>query len=178
MSLPSKYRWIESEPGPRMLKAMLALYGTLEKPGSGDNPLILAWARECGIPEYKHDSIPWCGLCCSIAALRADWPHKPNGNALWARNWANWEEKAPRAMLGDVLVFERAGGFGHVGLYVGEDDTCYHVLGGNQSDAVNIKRIEKNRLIAARHPKWRIAEPPNRRVVKMTADGPVSRNEA
>lgn len=175
--LPSKYRWLEKEPGPRMLKRMLELYGTLEKPGSGNNPLILAWAKECQIPEYKSDATAWCGLAVSVAALRAAWPHKPLGNALWARNWAEWEALAKTPKLGDVLVFSRGTG-GHVGLYVGQDDTCFHVLGGNQSDAVNIKRIDRSRLIAARHPIWQIAEPPNRRVVKMDASGPVSRNEA
>ena len=36
-------------------------------------------------------------------------------------------------MLGDILTFKRNGG-GHVGLYVGEDKDCYHVLGGNQGN--------------------------------------------
>ncbi len=41
---------------------------------------------------------------------------------------------------------------GHVGFYWAEDETCYHVLGGNQSDRVSITRIRKSRLLAARWP--------------------------
>jgi hypothetical protein len=79
-------------------------------------------------------------------------------------------------MLGDVLVFVRNGG-GHVGLYVGEDETAFHVLGGNQSDAVNIKRIAKRRLYAARWPTYR-AEPVNVRQIPLAPNGALSANEA
>ena len=69
-------------------------------------------------------------------------------------------------MLGHILTFTRNGG-GHVGIYVGEDTTCYHVLGGNQSNQVNVMRIEKSRLSQARRTAWKIAQPSNVRVVKL-----------
>ena len=50
-----------------------------------------------------------------------------------------------------VLVFERGSG-GHVGFAIGQDDTHFFVLGGNQSDAVTIARIAKSRLLGARWP--------------------------
>ena len=43
-------------------------------------------------------------------------------------------------------------GKGHVGFYVAEDDKAYHILGGNQSDAVNVKRVPKDRFVEARWP--------------------------
>lgn len=52
---------------------------------------------------------------------------------------------------GAVLIFERGSG-GHVGFAIGQDDTHFHVLGGNQSDAVTIARIAKSRLLGARWP--------------------------
>lgn len=52
---------------------------------------------------------------------------------------------------GAVLVFERGSG-GHVGFAIGQDDTHFHVLGGNQSDAVTVARIAKSRLLGARWP--------------------------
>ncbi len=79
-------------------------------------------------------------------------------------------------MLGDVLIFARNGG-GHVGLYAGEDDDAWHTLGGNQSDAVNIKRIAKGRLYAARRPAYR-AQPANVRRIRLAANGVLSANEA
>lgn len=63
------------------------------------------------------------------------------------------------AALSDVMIFQRQGG-GHVGLYVGEDADCFHVLGGNQSAAVTITRIAKARLFAVQQPSY-LATPDN-----------------
>lgn len=178
MTLPKAYAWLDKEPGPKMLREALALYGTKERAGPADNPQILAWAKECGIAAYKHDSIAWCGLFAAVIAKRAGWDHAPGGNALWALNWAKWEVSSPKPMLGDILTFKREGG-GHVGLYVGEDATAYFVLGGNQADAVSIVRIAKSRLFAARRARWKVAQPTNVRVVRLTNSGaPLSTNEA
>ena len=54
-------------------------------------------------------------------------------------------------ITGAVLIFERGSG-GHAGFAVGQDDTHFFVLGGNQSDAVTIARIAKSRLLGARRP--------------------------
>ena len=86
------------------------------------------------------------------------------------------DRASPRASLGDVLVFVRRGG-GHVGIYVGDDGTHYHVLGGNQGNAVSIIRIAKARCIAVRR-FYRIAPPANVRPIRLAASGPVSTNEA
>jgi uncharacterized protein (TIGR02594 family) len=97
-------------------------------------------------------------------------------NPLWARNWAKFGNKALWAALGDVLVFSRDGG-GHVGLYVGEDNLTYYVLGGNQEDQVCIARLAKNRCIAVRHPPW-TTEPKDVRPIRLVAAGVLSTNEA
>lgn len=175
--LPRKYRWLEKEGGPRLLTAFLAIYGTKEVPGGRSNPTIMAWAKEVGLPEYTADSIPWCGLAMAKVAHDAGWATEVPSNPLWARSWASFGVPAEQASLGDILVFTRNGG-GHVGVYVGEDANHFHVIGGNQSDAVTITRIAKSRLLAARRPKWRVSEPPNRRPVLLAAGGPVSTNEA
>ena len=41
---------------------------------------------------------------------------------------------------------------GHVALYWAEDEDHYHILGGNQSDAVSITKIAKSRFLGARWP--------------------------
>ena len=178
MTLPTPYAWLADEPGPRILKEMFALYGTIEAPGKANNPLILKWAKSIGLGRvYKADSVAWCGLTVAYAAAQAGWDHAPRGNALWARNWAAWGNSAETPMLADVLVFIRKGG-GHVGLYVGEDAKAFHVIGGNQGDAVTIKRIAKSRLLAARRCPWRVNQPDNVRRVIMSASGGMSKNEA
>lgn len=170
--LPKMYEWLNAEPAPHMLLEALKLYGTLEKAGSADNPDILAWAKELGLKDYTHDSIPWCGLFIGIVAHRAGRPLA--ASPLWARSWSDWGTKSPKAALGDVLVFVRNGG-GHVALYVGEDSDYYHCLGGNQGDAVSIVRISKERCIAVRR-FYSVGVPANVRSVKLAASGTPSTN--
>ncbi|WP_022824475.1 TIGR02594 family protein [Hymenobacter norwichensis] len=182
-ALPKQYQWLANEAGPRMIKEALAELGTVEKTGAANNPVILSWAKETGEKNvaqmYVADSIPWCGLFMALVAKRAE--KKLVKDPLWALNWGTFGVFTKTAMLGDVLVFVRrtADGSraGHVGLYVGEDDTAYHVLGGNQGDCVCVARMAKNRLYAARRPAYNL-QPDNVRVVKLAAAGSLSHNEA
>ncbi|MCZ8086246.1 MAG: TIGR02594 family protein [Brevundimonas sp.] len=175
--LPPAYRWIdEVRPLPRMVAAACQLYGTIETPGSADNPVILDWAKEAGLSKaYSSDAVPWCGLFMALIAKRAGKaaPAKP----LWARSWSRFGIASPQAALGDVLVFSRAKGGGHVGLNVGEDETAFHVLGGNQSDAVSITRIARTRCIAIRRPIYRV-QPASVAPIHLAASGAISTNEA
>jgi uncharacterized protein (TIGR02594 family) len=182
--LPDAYAWLDNEPAkPRMIAEALALFGVHEKAGAGDNAVILAWANEVGgdvAATYLHDSTPWCGLFLAVVARRSD--KTPPVNPLWALNWSKFGQASGTPSLGDTLVFTRPGG-GHVGLYVGEDNgaddgtAAYHVLGGNESDQVNIVRIDKARLYAARRPVWQIAQPAGVRPRLLKATGQLSTNE-
>lgn len=170
------YEFLKSEKGPRILVEAVKMIGTKEIVGKQHNPEILRWAQVLGLQKfYNSDEIPWCGLAIAYAAHMAgvEVVSKP----LWALNWANFGTAVTEPMLGDVLTFRRDGG-GHVGLYVGEDDQCYHVLGGNQSNAMNVTRIEKSRLHRARRTKWKVAQPANVRKIQLTAKGTISKNEA
>lgn len=176
-TLPKQYQFLTTELGPRILVEALKTYGTKETLGPANNPTILQWAKTVGLHKaYKADSIAWCGLWMAYVAGQAGFDNSPNGNALWARNWADWGTKQDKAMLGDVLVFKRGKG-GHVGIYVGEDSTHYHVLGGNQSDMVSIKRRPKTPIIAIRRCKWRINQPAQVRVIKLGPAGSISVKE-
>lgn len=176
------YEWLSKEGAPKMLVEALKLYGTKEIIGKANNPLILDWAIEVGgsvAKEYKADSIPWCGLAMAVVAKRAQ--KEIPENPLWALNWQKFGEKADKPSLGDILVFKRktaTGTAGHVGIYIGEDSACYHVLGGNQSDAFNITRIPKERLVAARRPLFKIGPPSNIRPIQLKKTGPISKSEA
>lgn len=162
---------------PRMVREALALYGVTETPGVKNNPVIVNWAKETNIQGdnwYSSDSIPWCGLFMAVVAQRANW--QPVSSALSALAWAEFGNKSPQPSLGDVLVFKRKGG-GHVGLYVGETVDSFYVLGGNQSDKVNITRIAKARLFACRRPPYKI-QAESVRPYQYTASGELSENEA
>lgn len=176
--IPIEYRWLLQEKSPKILIEAIKLLGIKEGPGAVNNQTILDWAKEVGNKvglQYAHDSIAWCGLFIALCAQRAglDVPNI----AVRAKSWAEWGTPQKVAMLGDVLVFERAGG-GHVGLYVGEDLENYHVLGGNQGDAVTIMRLSKARIFAIRRSKWKVAQPSNIRKIILAAKGVLSQNEA
>jgi uncharacterized protein (TIGR02594 family) len=170
------YTWLKEEKGPKILVEAVKHIGTKEIVGKEHNKKILAWAEAIGLKSvYTNDEIPWCGLfiayCCHAQGL--DVVKHP----LWALNWNKFGNVAQVPMLGDVLTFTRNGG-GHVGIYIGEDTTCYHVLGGNQNNQVNVMRIEKSRLSQARRTAWKIAQPSNVRVVKLQTKGEITKNEA
>lgn len=169
------YDWLKEEKSPRILVQAVKLIGTKEIVGKEHNPTIMFWAKELKLSSvYNADEIPWCGLfiayCCKMAGL--DVIDKP----LWALSWSNWGSPVSEPMLGDVLTFKRDGG-GHVGIYVGEDVTHYHVLGGNQGNAVSVSRIAKSRLFKARRTEWKIAQPANVRKVHLAAKGVITTNE-
>lgn len=187
MTAAAPYAWLNAEPAPRMLLEAVSLIGTLEGPGTRENPTIVAWADEVArlYPSaynnwaadwYNKDSIAWCGLAMAVCAARAG--REPPKSWLSALAWAAWGEAVPedQAALGDVLVFTRKGG-GHVSLYVGEDATHFHMLGGNQEDAFNIRRKAKSEVYAVRRPAY-INRPVNVRPIRLAATGKVSTSEA
>jgi uncharacterized protein (TIGR02594 family) len=130
------------------------LVGTKEVLGPKSSPTILDWAKTLDL-DYASDDIPWCGLFVSHC-IGATLPQEVlPGNPLGARQWERFGDSST-ARVGAVMVFWReapTSGKGHVGFYVGEDDSAYQILGGNQSDSVCLTWIDKKRLVAARWPK-------------------------
>ncbi|KIC39351.1 NlpC/P60 family protein [Leisingera sp. ANG-M7] len=122
--------------------------------------------------------VPWCGAFVATAHRLAD-PHiaLPE-NPLGARNWRDWG-KSTDPVHGATLVFWRVSPHswqGHVGFYHGEDATHFHVLGGNQSNAVTVSRMAKERLLSSR---WPDGVPVTGRRIHLTPGGvPISSNEA
>lgn len=99
-------------------------------------------------------ALPWCGDFVETA-IKKTLPKEPfpgdlGKNPYWAKNWALFGKEV-KPCYGCVLVFDREGG-GHVGFAVGENDTDFFVLGGNQSNSVSVTRIDKKRLLSARWP--------------------------
>lgn len=176
MALPQQYRWLDLiGVVPRMVSEATGLFGQVETPGPANSPTIMAWAREVGLTAtYTADSVPWCGLFMALVAHRAGKPFPTS--PLWALSWAKFGVDAGQPRLGDVLTFVRKGG-GHVALYIGEDQQAYHVLGGNQSDAVSFARIGKERLYRARRPDYQ-QRPASVRPFVLAANGTLSGNEA
>jgi len=163
------------------LETARALQGLREIPGAKHSKEIMSWAGE-GVPKwitefYSSDEIPWCGLF--IAHLMVE-----NGikvtikNPLSAKAWNEFGfECSPQ--LGAIMIFTRKGG-GHVGLYVGEDQDYYHILGGNQKNSVNVTKVARSRFMGARWPRGyaTLQEQYAGRIVREFSKGEISTNEA
>lgn len=185
MNLPTQYQWLTKLKGlPNTIKLALAEYGVQEVVGKGSNKTIIGWRDELNqagvkVVGYSDDDIPWCGLFAAIITIRRmKNPAEVVKEPLWARNWARYgvQQKFSQPGLGDILVFERGSG-GHVGFYVAEDATAYHVLGGNQSNRVSIARVAKDRCIAARRPPY-VTVPAAVKPYRVASAGSLSTNEA
>lgn len=121
--------------------------------------------------------IAWCGAFVATCFRKWNPGIELPGNPLGARQWGAFGESCT-PQKGAVLTFWRgskAGWQGHVGFYAGEDANAFHVLGGNQSDAVTITRIARNRLLQSR---WPVGVDQPRIIVLANAQGKLSTNEA
>lgn len=162
---------------PHWLDFARTLIGTREIPGQKHSPAIISWLKALK-SWVTDDETPWCGTFLAYVMLKAGYSY-PVGY-LTARKWSDYGYYV-KPGEGAILVFWRGsptGASGHVGIYVGEDDTHYHVLGGNQSDMVNVSRIAKSRLLTSR---WPITPPSTRwnpPVVRLAPNGKPSTNEA
>ena len=119
-----------------------------------DRSWLMDWLKRDGRSLGGPGKNPWCGDFVETC-IRMALPDEPllgalGANPYWARNWLLFGQ-AVQPITGAVLIFERGAG-GHVGFAVGQDETHFFVLGGNQSDAVTIARIAKSRLLGARWP--------------------------
>lgn len=133
---------------PLWFEAGLQMLGTKEKPGAGDNPKIIEWAKDEGgniAASYTHDSIPWCALFANYCLTKAD---LKGTETLWALDFAgNWPSiRLSGPAVGAFAPMVRSGG-GHIIQVAGRDQHGNIMgLGGNQSDQVSIVPLALSRL--------------------------------
>lgn len=176
--------------GAKTLAALgLAGDAVTDKKGAAVSVWVAEARRLLGLHEVRNaktldkllrmdtSEIPWCGGFVGYV-IGATLTREPlPANPLWARNWLKLGDTVPSSApaLGDVATFSRGTG-GHVGFVVGHDATALHILGGNQSNAVTIARVAKNRLLGLRWPKTGGARGPT--LPKTKIGGTLSTNEA
>jgi uncharacterized protein (TIGR02594 family) len=161
------YPWIEQA------RAML---GQKEIPGAAKaNPKIVElWKKSHIELRVSDDSeTPWCAtfVCACLEAVNIK-----STRSAWARNFETWGRRLLTPRVGCIVVFRRNGG-GHVGFVVGQDQRGnLMVLGGNQSDAVNIKPFDTARVTAFVWPKD-VDLPAAGPLPVVKSDGKLSTNE-
>ena len=144
---------------PKWLTLARAEIGTLEKPGEGDNPKILQYAKDAGIASIiNHDSVPWCAAFVGAILTRAG--IIPSGKAN-ARSYDEWGKNLRAPVKGCVVVLTRppVQWQGHVAFLVGCSDMHIQLLGGNQGDKVSLASFPRNRVSSFRWPNDQVIYP-------------------
>lgn len=126
------------------------LLGTKEKPGNADNPEILTWYVDAGVPQ-EHDEVPNCAAFVGAMLKRSG--YKPSGS-LMARSYLNWGQKLDKPRKGCIAILKRgAAPSGHVGFVESWTGATIRILGGNQSDSVSVASFSRASILGYRWPK-------------------------
>ena len=163
MSFPAEYNWLlspELNPLPKTIQVAIREIGVAEIVGKGSSDRIMRWrdvlkASGANVAGFSDDDIPWCGLFVAYVCHASG--KEVAKDPLWAKNWAKYGTKVDKPCLGDILVYERPGGGGHVEFYIAETEDLYIGIGGNKTNRVKISPIEKSRCIAVRRVKMSVA---------------------
>jgi uncharacterized protein (TIGR02594 family) len=110
-----------------------------------NNKTLRDWLASDGATLGDPAKLPWCGdfMETCIALTLPDEPMV--ANPYYALNWRSFGVPTALVALGTIAPFSRPGG-GHIAMIVGHDQAYFHCLGGNQSNAVTITKIAKDRL--------------------------------
>ena len=134
---------------PKWLTEARKYLGLAEVKGPDHNPEILQMWRDIKRSGIKDDETPWCAAFVGAVLERVG---IRSSRFESARSYLDWGQLLALPVPGCVVIFTRAGG-GHVGFAVGRDPAGnLLVLGGNQSDAVNIKAFPVSRVSGYRWP--------------------------
>lgn len=120
--------------------------------GDGHNPVVVQYFADVGHGWVQDDETAWCAAFVGSMLKRAGLPHT---GELTARSYLDWGRpvELENAREGDLVVFwrgSRDGWQGHVGFFVGMNGDRILVLGGNQSNEVNVQGYSVDRLLGVR----------------------------
>lgn len=128
-----KYSWMEIAEGER---------GVKEIAGASAHPQIVAYHATTTL-KATSDEVPWCSSFVNWVMAKAKYPITKSAAA---KSWANYGQSCT-LHPGCLVIFSRKGGH-HVGFCVSDTSTTVKVLGGNQSNEVNIASYRKENMIA------------------------------
>ena len=125
--------------------------GTKEIRGPKHNKVVLAFYADVGHSWVDNDEVAWCAAFVGAMLERSG---MRSTRSLAARSYLQWGNKVAvdDAKPGDIVVFKRGNSSweGHVAFFVRQTKASIYVLGGNQSNAVNVKAYPKSKLLGIR----------------------------
>lgn len=131
------------------IKEARKLMGVCEIKGPNHHPEIVQMWKDIKRGGIRDDETPWCAAFVGAMLERAG---VRSSRFESAKSYLDWGQLLVAPVVGCVVVFTRQGG-GHVGFAVGRDKAGnLLILGGNQSDAVNIRAFPVSRVSGYRWP--------------------------
>ena len=136
--------------------------GTRETVGGQHNPRVVAYWRQGNVAlDVSDDETPWCAAFVAAALERSGYRSTRSGLARSYAGSAHFARlDGPRLGAVCVLSSSRGPTSGHVGFVEAADDRHVWLLGGNQSNAVNVARFPLAQLVGYFRPAAYVAALP------------------
>lgn len=134
------------------MKLAKAEIGVKEINGVRDEARVLAYFKDVGHPEIKHDETAWCAAFLGSMLVRAG--QKSTGS-LMAISYETYGLSVPDPIYGCIGVKRRKGSESwvrHTGFVAGANATTIFLLGGNTNDEVMIAAFPRIDFTAFRWP--------------------------
>ncbi|MDH4127105.1 MAG: TIGR02594 family protein [Spirochaetota bacterium] len=135
----------------KLLEIALTQYGIKEIAGTNHNVTIVSYFNEIGFKQIDNDETPWCSAFINWCAMKSGFERTSKLNA---RSWLDigYEINMDSVQLGDVVILKRGNQAwqGHVGIYINQDLNSIWILGGNQTNMVNIISYPKSKILGIR----------------------------
>jgi len=134
---------------PQYITIARSLIGVSEIAGAKHSGIIIGWLEKLKA-WWRDDETPWCGVFVGHCLKESGYDIPKY--YMRAKAWLDFGKKVSIPCLGAIVIFERKGG-GHVGFVIGLDHANrLLVLGGNQSNKVNVMAFDRSRVIGYRIP--------------------------
>lgn len=113
---------------------------------------IYASCDSIGLARPTDDAtFPWCACFISNMLIESGiWPND-HKHIVAARKFLNPEQIIPIEDLrvGDVVILERGGGKGHIGIFLNSIDGKLNLLSGNCNNSVTLSFYDPKRYLGA-----------------------------
>lgn len=116
-----------------------------------DNAELSLWLR---IGKYLGNpaKLPWCGDAIETCIVKT-LPDEPvPNNPFWAQAWKDFG-RAVEPIVGSIGVIRWSASSGHVGIVADATSSRILLLGGNQSNEINLTWFARSAFIAFRWPR-------------------------
>lgn len=133
---------------PSWIQIAEAEIGTKENTSKTEHdPRVMEYHATTGITN--NDETPWCSSFVNWVMRKAG---KGGTNNAMAISWKKYGKKVDKPAYGAIAVIDwdgpGPGWKGHVGFVVGKQGSKLLILGGNQSNAVNVKSFGTSKIVA------------------------------